>query len=78
VRKIAKTRRALATAAGLAACLAAVFALGPASASGATIDQMAAQGIISSGSVACVGPFSAGHLQANGVTTWSCGICGTS
>jgi uncharacterized membrane protein len=58
-RKIVRSRRALLTAAGFAACLTAAFALGPAAANGATINQMAAQGAIAGGSQACVGPFTA-------------------
>lgn len=52
-------RRTVLTAAGLAAGLATALTLGPGAARSATIDQMAAQGAISSGSLACVGPFSA-------------------
>ncbi|MDN3352016.1 hypothetical protein [Actinomadura sp. DC4] len=54
-------RRAILAVTGLAASLtAAAFALGPGAANSATIDQMAAQGDITAGSVACAGPFAAG------------------
>jgi uncharacterized membrane protein len=53
-------RRTVLAAAGLAAGLATALTLGPAAARSATIDQMAAQGDIARGSLACVGPFSAG------------------
>jgi hypothetical protein len=46
--------------AGLAASLTAAVTLGPVAAHSATIDQMAAQGTIAPGSLACVGPFAAG------------------
>jgi hypothetical protein len=60
-RNIAKGRRAVLTVVGLAVSLTAALMLGPAAANGAvTIDQMSAQGDIAAGSLACVGPFTAG------------------
>jgi hypothetical protein len=58
--KIPGRRRTVLAAAGAAAGLAAALTLGPAAARSATIDQMAAQGDIARGSLACAGPFSAG------------------
>jgi len=59
--QITKPRRLVLAAAGLAASLVAAFTLGPVAANGAVvIDQMAAQGDIAAGSLACVGPFEAG------------------
>jgi hypothetical protein len=57
---ITKGRKAVLAVAGLAASLTAAFTLGPGTANSATIDQMAAQGDIADGSLACVGPFAAG------------------
>jgi uncharacterized membrane protein len=59
-RNITKNPRAVLAVAGIAASLTAALTLGPAAANGATINQMAAQGDIAGGSVACVGPFVAG------------------
>lgn len=60
VNKIPGRRRTVLAAAGLAAGLATTLMLGPGAARSETIDQMAAQGDIARGSLACVGPFSAG------------------
>jgi hypothetical protein len=59
-RNRTKSRRAALAVAGLAASLTTAFTLGPGTANSATIDQMAAQGDIANGSLACVGPFAAG------------------
>ncbi|MGI8330440.1 hypothetical protein ACRYCC_10795 [Actinomadura scrupuli] len=59
-RNITKGRSVLLAVAGLAASLTAALTLGPVAANGATIDRMAAQGDLTGGSLACVGPFAAG------------------
>ena len=57
---LTKGRKTVLAAAALTLGLTAAFAFGPAAANGATIVQMAAQGDIAPGSLACVGPFEAG------------------
>ncbi|MCK2220306.1 hypothetical protein MF672_041875 [Actinomadura sp. ATCC 31491] len=58
---------------GLGAALSAALALVPSAASGATITQMAAQGSIVRGSVACSGPFAAedGDIVAGSGTSFT-------
>ncbi|MEW9548317.1 hypothetical protein [Nonomuraea sp. NPDC050783] len=57
-------RRLAFAGAGLAAALTAGLALAPPAAGGATITQMAAQGDLAKGSLACAGPFAAEAADA--------------